>query len=215
MMIDIYVSKGQVIARLWPTTHLRNPSPAYQRTIDAVVREREIEKFLQLDDVMAYKLRAAKSRYNWWEVLGKTYISHEYHHPGKSVAIRITRIKHNPHHWDIRCNTDKPCVTTLCVYPRVSAGVYTGHGWHYSTHREAGYENTLRGIEGDNPIRSYPDQAHDNEKFSHVHLVGNAGIRTNDAFIITATALSTPNVMGKTGVYIATPTTPWWLDAPL
>jgi len=213
--IDIYISRGQVIARMWPTKQLYDRSPQYQKTIDAVIREREIEKFLFLGDVTALKLRATKSRYNWWEVLGKIYISHEYHFPGKSVGIRHVSTTKTEAAWHVKFVTDRYCLLKIDLFSKTGPNYFKGHSWYYVTHREAGYENTLRGNEALNPCFSYFETQPDNEKVNHEFIFGPTLAKEYDAFIVTAYGYTDANKRGQTGIYLLTIDDPWWLNAPL
>lgn len=216
-IIDVYMSRGQCIARLWPTQHITAPTPAYLKTVEAIKREREIEKFINNDDRIALKIRARQSRYNWWEVLGKIYISREYHHPGSSVACSLVFIRYYSYQnrWKVRIKTDKPCYPFISVihrdhYPR------PGHYWYDCKHREAGLENILRGCEAWNEDGFIQRTQSFQGATIHDWLFSSISYPKQSVFkIVPCVSYHNRTVLGESGIYILTTDRPWWLNAPV
>jgi len=210
--LDIYMQKGQIVARQMPMSRVDFPSDAQRRNVASVVREREIEKQLDLGDVMALRWRANKSRYNWWEILGKIYISREFNNPGSVVGLSKIMIYPGGRYSRISIAVDKYCVTRLMDFG-LPEDLDKNHYWRYATHREAGMVEQHRGIEVLRwkwfPLRSicysggrrHMYTINNNNFFGHVMMI--------------ATTHAYPCIIDDTtGLFYISKTNPWWLDAP-
>ena len=212
--LDIYMQKGQIVARQMPMSRVDFPSDAQVRNTASVVREREIEKQLDLGDVMALRWRANKSRYNWWEILGKIYISREFNDPGSVCGISKIRFKKYSRYWGVYLTIDR--WASIQILDFGTANEYQkNHYWRYVTHREAGMVEQHRGIEVLNykliPIQSIfrrmaPAQT--------LLLINNVHAPVGHIIMIRAISSWPRTVIGETGLIYLTKTNPWWLDAP-
>ena len=214
-IIDIYMMKGQCIARCWPVDQLFEPSPQYLQTHAAVVREREIEKRLSLDDVLALKFRAINSRYNWWEVLGRIHLSREYHHPGTTTGSFLKSMNIVGNSWLVKFTHDRSCYARILLirknhYPR------PGHFWYYATHREAGLENTLRGKEAIGPDATINRALWESGPMTTTFMFSKFVWPKDSLFIIQTFDMNTHTTMtGESGLYLLTEEIPWYLNAPI
>ena len=216
--LDIYMQKGQIVARQMPTSRVDFPSEAQNRNRASVVREREIEKQLDLGDVMALKWRANKSRYNWWEVLGKIYISREFNSPGSVTGISKVWFRNMARHIEVNFSTDNIGGYYIMDFGTVDEYV-KNHYWRYATHREAGLENRLRGIEvlkykicwayhhypynGHGTVTQYYYKTYNLEN----HIIMIRCIRRKPG-------TSQLEIHGETGLIYFNFGRPWWLNAP-
>lgn len=214
-IIDVYMSKGQCIARLWPVDQLYEPSPALKRTHDAVIREREIEKRMSQEDIIALKYRALQSRYNWWEVLGRIHLSREFNHPGTTTGTYFYKISLVNNKWRIRFRHDRPCFARLLCLGRKNDGKQ-GHHWYESTHREAGLENTLRGKEAIVPTETIDRHYWVSKTKESRWSINRYGYPRYTRFIIqTFDIQNHDKLTGESGLYLITNEKPWWIYAPL
>ena len=209
------MQKGQCIARLWPVGHIYNPSKAYQATVNAIKREREIEKRMSLADTVALKLRTVQSRYNWWEMLGKIHISREYHTPGSTCGIYFLEMRIFQGVWQIAFESDRPTIPELHFFPKTDYP-RPGHYWYDVTHREGGLENTLRGGEAFNPTKKLLVYSQESGKTVHGFRLAQSYIPAGAFFILKAYS-DTPGkvLIGESGLFRLTVDNPWWLNAPL
>jgi len=210
--LDVYMQKGQIVARQMPMSRVDFPSDAQVRNTASVVREREIEKQLDLGDVMALRWRANKSRYNWWEILGKIYISREYNSPGSVVALNNLTFRQSASILRIRVRTDKYCFFELLDFGTPEE-YQANHYWRYVTHREAGMNEQHRGAE----VLTYKIVPLHNQRsyvaYGYLYIHSSQS-RLNHIMMIRAGKRSSSPVIGETGLFYWTLTNPWWLDAP-
>ena len=210
--LDIYMQKGQIVARQMPMSRVDFPSEAQRRNVASVVREREIEKQLDLGDVMALRWRANKSRYNWWEILGKIYISREYNNPGMVVAISKIQTRDLGSMGLIHITCDKRCWGDVWDFG-TAAEYEKNHYWRYATHREAGMVEQHRGIEVLRykilPIRNDTHGATEFNWYFYNHQMPWGHI-----LMIHLTDRRGKVTWGQSGLFYCTRTAPWWLDAP-
>lgn len=214
-IIDLYMSRDQCIARLWPVDQIYEPTPQFLATHEAVRVERRIEKFLSDNDRIALRLRAVRSRYNWWEILGRIYLSLAFTTPLIPCGFRLLSISYVTTNWRVTFETERRVYETIhIITPDMMFA--NGHNWIYETHREAGLENTLRGKEVLHPWRSYNYYSHQsrpvrvNFQFSRqIHPIG-------CYFWVDLFHDSSKKIFaGQTGIYRLTTDRPWWLHAPL
>jgi len=212
--IDVYMQKGQIVARTMPQSRVDFPSEAQERNKASVMREREIEKQLDLGDVMALKWRAVQSRYNWWEILGKIYISREFNDPGSVCAISKVWFKKYSRDWMVYLTADRYATYEILDFG-TPAEYAANHYWRYATHREAGLENTLRGIE----VLKYKKIPIRNQ-YWHIApqqttlWIYKALAPVGHIVMIRAWCAGLRYIIGETGLIYWTATDPWWLDAP-
>jgi len=212
--LDIYMQKGQIVARQMPMSRVDFPSDAQVRNTASVVREREIEKQLDLGDVMALRWRANKSRYNWWEILGKIYISQEYNNPGSTRACNKILFRQSGRSWCIYCGQE--ILRYMKILDFGTPEEYAkNHYWRYATHREAGMVEQHRGIEV--------------LRYKEIPIAGSgwSGGRPGNFYEVRNTVAKPGHIVmfvgyrrrwydkwGESGLVYWTATDPWWLDAP-
>ena len=212
--LDIYMSKGQIIVRQMPRVRVDFPSEKLKRSTAALVREREIEKMLDIGDIQALRWRANKSRFNWWEVLGKIVISKEYNEPGSVSPVARVWFKKLSVEWQIIFNTDINLTCYVLDFGTVEE-YQANHYWRYTTHRMAGMTNILRGEEVLKykliPIYSQPYYAASQTKCLRIRT---AAAKPGHIIMVRPTREYPPVAYGESGLLYWTRTRPWWLDAP-
>ena len=214
-IIDIYISRGQIIARSWPIDQIYEPSPQYLATQNAVIIERRVEKFLSDADRVALKFRASNSRYNWWEILGKNYIKLAYKHPDRPVGLRLSKMDCTNDRWTIVFQTESRAYERIEIVHR-NCYPHPGHYWIDATHREAGLENTLKGREVWHPDFVFDFVHHLYDPTATEFIFSSFVVPEYSVFRVTA--YSDGNFLhyaGQTGLYLLTRDNPWWLNAPM
>mgnify|MGYP006288315049 CR=1 FL=1 len=216
-MIDLYKARGTIIARCWPMHDTHDPSPLQQKATDSLIREREIEKYLNLDDVKALELRCNRSRYNWWEMLGKIVISREYNNPGSVPAWRVTQIKKYARDWHITVRTDKYVQYVVANVFKQADYSKLGHRWEMHTNREAGMETRERGREVFNPdFQTYQRYSFEGHTLFTI-MIDRSKLAIGDYFILwfcSAWPFDSA-IIGESGMYMFPGEYPWWVDCPL
>ena len=216
--LDIYMQKGQIVARQMPMSRVDFPSDAQVRNTASVVREREIEKQLDLGDVMALRWRANKSRYNWWEILGKIYISQEFNFPGTVAGLNRIWFRPLSSRWMIYVYGCYPSLFDVLDFGSVDE-YQANHYWRYATHREAGMVEQHRGIE----VLRYKLTPQDRPFYNSgldlcMLMIDNRYAPVGHIIMIRAYEKLHTGRRGKfrgaTGLLYWTATDPWWLDAP-
>lgn len=214
-IIDIYKSKGQIIARLWPVDVNFEATPAQKAAHDAVRREREIEKRFRLVDIVGLRMRSMRSRYNWWEILGRIHISREYHYPGKTCGIYWTSCDSSGDYWQFSAETDRDAYCEALI---VSRHIWPGKGfyWLYETHREAGLENTLRGREAIVPDKILDQHPVYSTSTQHVWRCHKTYMPKGSPIIIRSYSdQGKSDLTGESGIYLLTDDQPNWANAPM
>lgn len=214
-IIDIYIAKGQIIARLWPIDQIYEPSEAYQRAQQMTVIQRRIEKYFTDNDRIAWKLRAARSRYNWWEVFGKVYLPWCFRTPDLVSGFKLNYIEIISNKWTVQFITEHRCRAFInFIYPGNMFG--PGHNWTLNTHREAGLENTLYGHEVMHADKRLMQTAGNTRPYRSTFAFAKTYMPSGSFFWIDFYRYTTPYLFkGQSGIYMLTLDKPWWLNAPL
>jgi len=214
-IIDLYISKGQIIARYWPVDQIFEPSESYQRAQQMTTIERRIEKYMGDSDRMAYRLRAVRSRYNWWEVLGKSCLSMAYNTPDLPCGFRLRDMAYNSKYIFIRFYLEATKWFKAKFY-HADEIHGAGHNWLMGRHREAGLENQLPGIEVDNPYYELMSSSWSYQYGYATLQVSRQYVKVGDYFAICPMMRGVKMLESNmSGLYKITTDKPWWLNAPL